>query len=146
MPSAVSFSKNNDPPALVVSTPAVVFDFDLELAVAVLMLEDPFAMTVLEKIVAVMMPAAVVEEEVSTTLPAPMAGVGIVEVIVRTTSSPATGIVEQIIRTAFPAVPGVESAATVAGAAALGQQDGFAVQRSGLQRNDTGGPENHRQQ
>jgi len=90
-----------------VPTPAVVLDFDLDLAMAVLVHEETFAVTVLEKIVTMVMPAMVVEEDVVPAVPA-MAGVA-----------------ELVIRAASPTVtPTIAPTAAGAAAASLGQQDG----------------------
>jgi hypothetical protein len=108
-----------------VPTSAVVLDFDLELAMPVLMHEESFAVTVLEKIVTMVMPAMVVEEDVVAAMPA------------------MAGVVELVIRAASPTVP-----PTVAGAAAasLGQQDGPADRCFSLDRCDSGGTEGDCQQ
>jgi hypothetical protein len=119
----------------------MVLDFDLELAMAVLVHEESFTMTVFEEIVTMVVPAMVVEEDVVATMPA-MAGV--VELVIRAASPTVASVVEQIVRAASPPV----TAPTAAGAAAasLGQQDGPTVQRPGLHRCDTGGTEGDCQQ
>jgi hypothetical protein len=67
----------------------VALDFNLELAVAMLMHEEPFAMAVLEMLIPVVMPAVVIEEEVVAAMPA------------------VAGVIEQSIRAAAPIMTGV---------------------------------------
>jgi hypothetical protein len=114
----------------------VVVDFNLELAVAMLMHEESFAMAVLEIIIPVVMPAMVIEEDVVAAVPAVA---GVIEQIIRAAAPTMTEVVGQVIRPASPTV----TAATAAGTAAttLGQQDGTPRRRLNLSQGVSARPE-----